>query len=845
MGSQCLAGQGSRAIFRRWAAAFPYDELMRHDDLGGQQVGVLDVVDGLACRLNAKLIGIDVHGRQRRVGDAGEQRVVKGYDGQIFRDAQAQLAAELFQYHRKNVIADQNRCRAVRSGKQRFQGRFIGIIQGIDLHTVPFLRGDVVLEQRHLIAAFPLGRKQHGIADPKIGDAAMSHLVEIVGGFLARQCVVIVDIDGLVGRLRCLAYDNVKQTLAAQIGSHRTIFFGVEQDESIGLRVGYHALDSIQHFGIVLAGDDGVYITALVAELPDAPDDLQMKGIFIYVPLGGRQDDADGLGKCFGRFSLKIWFIAHLRHDAAVLAFALINVITGNIFGVTSAMLADPNAVTHTLFGQEIAVNGYFTSVLGAPALNMGVFVGIIAGFVGGVAYNKYYNFRKLPDALAFFNGKRFVPMVVIAYSVVISMVLALFWPVVQTGINNFGIWIANSSETSPVLAPFIYGTLERLLLPFGLRHMLTIPMNYTSFGGTYTIATGVNAGSQVFGQDPLWLAWANDLINFKKAGDMAAYNNLLATVTPARFKVGQMIGATGLLLGIALAMYRRVDADKRKNYKSMFISTALAVFLTGVTEPLEFMFMFCAMPLYIVYAILQGCAFAMAGIIHLRLHSFGNLEFITRIPMSLQEVNQTAAAVARMLEEAGCAYHWSWLPAKIGYDRYDEGMAVFSRAPITAAENLLLSQINDYNNWKTRRALGICAGDVWYYAVHLGWWKDEEEPFADQWNILAAAAGAKPLAFLLGDFNSEADVRGEGYDLILRSGWQDTYRLARQRDDGYTVVQAIDGWRDAPDAAAKKRIDQIWCSQAVPVHSSRVVFGGKQEPRVSDHAGVLIEVER
>ena len=322
---------------------------------------------------------------------------------------------------------------------------------------------------------------------------------------------------------------------------------------------------------------------------------------------------------------------------AAVLAFALINVITGNIFGVTSAMLEDPNAVTHTLFGQEIAVNGYFTSVLGAPALNMGVFVGIIAGFVGGVAYNKYYNFRKLPDALAFFNGKRFVPMVVIGYSVVISIVLSLFWPVVQTGINNFGIWIANSSETSPILAPFIYGTLERLLLPFGLHHMLTIPMNYTSFGGTYTIATGVNAGSQVFGQDPLWLAWANDLINFKKAGDMAAYNNLLATVTPARFKVGQMIGATGLLLGIALAMFRRVDADKRANYKSMFISTALAVFLTGVTEPLEFMFMFCAMPLYIVYALLQGCAFAMAGIIHLRLHSFGNLEFITRIPMSLQ----------------------------------------------------------------------------------------------------------------------------------------------------------------------------------------------------------------
>lgn len=322
---------------------------------------------------------------------------------------------------------------------------------------------------------------------------------------------------------------------------------------------------------------------------------------------------------------------------AAVIAFVLINVITGALFGVSSADLNNPEAVTRTLLGQEILVNGYFTSVLGAPALNMGVFVGIISGFAGGVIYNKYYNYRKLPDALAFFNGKRFVPMVVIAWSVIISLVLAIVWPVVQTGINSFGVWIANSSATSPILAPFIYGTLERLLLPFGLHHMLTIPMNYTSFGGTYTILTGVNAGSQVFGQDPLWLAWATDLINLQNAGDITGYQNLLTAITPARFKVGQMIGATGLLLGIALAMYRRVDANKRSSYRSMFISTVLAVFLTGVTEPLEFMFMFCALPLYLVYAVLQGCAFAMAGIIHLRLHSFGNLEFLTRIPMSLK----------------------------------------------------------------------------------------------------------------------------------------------------------------------------------------------------------------
>ena len=227
---------------------------------------------------------------------------------------------------------------------------------------------------------------------------------------------------------------------------------------------------------------------------------------------------------------------------AALITFILINQITGSIFGVTSDMLNDATAVTHTLFGKEILVNGYFTSVLGVPALNMGVFVGIIAGFAGGIIYNKYYNYRKLPDALSFFNGKRFVPMVCIAWSVIISLILAVLWPVVQSGINAFGVWIANSSSTSPILAPFIYGTLERLLLPFGLHHMLTIPMNYTSFGGTYTIATGINAGKQVFGQDPLWLAWVTDLINYKDAGNMEAYKTLLTTVTPARFKVGQMI---------------------------------------------------------------------------------------------------------------------------------------------------------------------------------------------------------------------------------------------------------------------------------------------------------------
>ncbi len=320
---------------------------------------------------------------------------------------------------------------------------------------------------------------------------------------------------------------------------------------------------------------------------------------------------------------------------AAGLAFILINRITGTIFGVSGDMLKNPDAMVTTLFGGSIKVADYFISVLEAPALNMGVFVGIISGFIGATAYNKYYNFRKLPDALSFFNGKRFVPFVVILRSVIAAIVLAAFWPVVQTGINSFGIWIANSQETAPILAPFLYGTLERLLLPFGLHHMLTIPMNYTALGGTYDVLTGAAKGSQVFGQDPLWLAWVTDLVNLKGT-DASQYQHLLDTVHPARFKVGQMIGSFGILMGVIVAIYRNVDADKKHKYKGMMIATALATFLTGVTEPIEYMFMFIATPMYLVYSLVQGAAFAMADVVNLRMHSFGSIEFLTRTPIAI-----------------------------------------------------------------------------------------------------------------------------------------------------------------------------------------------------------------
>ncbi|AFS71805.1 PTS transporter subunit IIBC [Exiguobacterium antarcticum] len=319
---------------------------------------------------------------------------------------------------------------------------------------------------------------------------------------------------------------------------------------------------------------------------------------------------------------------------AALLAFILVNRVTGAIFGVNSTMLADPKATVTSLLGSDLIVKDYFTSVLGAPALNMGVFVGIISGFLGAVLFNKFYNFSKLPDALAFFNGKRFVPFVVIGGSVVAAFALSLVWPFVQGLLNDFGRWIATSRDTAPILAPFVYGTLERLLLPFGLHHMLTVPMNYTELGGTYKILTGAAQGSTVAGQDPLWLAWITDLVNLKQAGNTQGYNDLINSVVPARFKEGQVVTSLASLIGVAVAMYMSVDEDKKKAYKPVFLSAGLAVFLTGVTEPIEFMFMFIAPVLYVVYAVLTGVAFALADVMHLRIHAFGAIELLTRIPL-------------------------------------------------------------------------------------------------------------------------------------------------------------------------------------------------------------------
>ncbi|MBT9775197.1 exodeoxyribonuclease III [Clostridium sp. MCC353] len=207
--------------------------------------------------------------------------------------------------------------------------------------------------------------------------------------------------------------------------------------------------------------------------------------------------------------------------------------------------------------------------------------------------------------------------------------------------------------------------------------------------------------------------------------------------------------------------------------------------------------------------------------------------------------VDNHSYRAARMLRERGICYTWTWTAAKVGYDKYDEGLAVFSRFPVLDTRQFFITGTHDYNNWKTRKILGIQAetgqGPMEFYSVHMGWWEDEEEPFETQWKRINSLLknGKCMTTWLMGDFNSPASVSGQGYDLVKRSGWLDTYELAAEKDDGITVDHSIDGWKERKNDPGM-RIDYIWTGKKQQVMCSRVLFNGKNYPVVSDHYGVL-----
>ncbi|MBE6848828.1 MAG: exodeoxyribonuclease III [Ruminococcus sp.] len=210
------------------------------------------------------------------------------------------------------------------------------------------------------------------------------------------------------------------------------------------------------------------------------------------------------------------------------------------------------------------------------------------------------------------------------------------------------------------------------------------------------------------------------------------------------------------------------------------------------------------------------------------------------RIPL---KADNLCCHLIRELRTRGMHYHCAWLGIKCGYGKYDEGIAVLSRFPIAETKVLTVSRTDAYDNWKTRKILGIrteSLPDMWFFSVHYSWWNDAEEPMQAQWERTLAQLPDCRL-WLMGDFNNPAECRGEGYDAILASGFYDTYHLAGTRSGSITATAATDGWHG--HSAEGMRIDMILTNRECRVTESKVVCNGENGAVVSDHFGVMIEV--
>lgn len=229
-----------------------------------------------------------------------------------------------------------------------------------------------------------------------------------------------------------------------------------------------------------------------------------------------------------------------------------------------------------------------------------------------------------------------------------------------------------------------------------------------------------------------------------------------------------------------------------------------------------------------------------------------GQYVISTQVPL---KQNNHMAQVAYRLRQAGVACSWVWLPIKLGYGKYDEGVGILVlNKKITNAVAFPISKANDYYNWRTRAVLGIQVEGLkdWFYSIHLGWWNDAEEPFLEQWKRLKEQMqqmeqpSAEVPVWLMGDFNAPDIFCDQSYAQIRLDGWVDMHMAAEEKESDFTVAGIIDGWKDKlPDESIKGlRLDYIWCSQAREAYSSRILFNGMREPVVSDHFGVLVNVK-
>ena len=252
-------------------------------------------------------------------------------------------------------------------------------------------------------------------------------------------------------------------------------------------------------------------------------------------------------------------------------------------------------AMINAAGGVEAMPANSTTTMLGITTLQMGVFGGIVVGLGVAALHNKFYKIE-LPQVLAFFGGTRFVPIVSSIVYLVVGIAMFYIWPVVQSGIAALGALVLASGYAGT----FIYGLLERALIPFGLHHVFYMPFWQTAVGGTAIID-----GITVTGAQNIFFA------------ELASKSTTVFSVSATRFMAGKFPFMMFGLPGAALAMYQCAKPEKKKVAGGLLLSAALTAFLTGITEPLEFTFIFVALPMYAVHCVLAGLSFMLMHILN------------------------------------------------------------------------------------------------------------------------------------------------------------------------------------------------------------------------------------
>ena len=283
-------------------------------------------------------------------------------------------------------------------------------------------------------------------------------------------------------------------------------------------------------------------------------------------------------------------------------------------------------AMINAAGGVEAMPANSTTTMLGITTLQMGVFGGIVVGLGVAALHNKFYKIE-LPQVLAFFGGTRFVPIVSSIVYLVVGIAMFYIWPVVQSGIAALGALVLASGYAGT----FIYGLLERALIPFGLHHVFYMPFWQTAVGGTAIID-----GVTVTGAQNIFFA------------ELASKATTVFSVSATRFMAGKFPFMMFGLPGAALAMYQCAKPEKKKAAGGLLLSAALTAFLTGITEPLEFTFIFVALPMYAVHCVLAGLSFMLMHILNVGVGMTFSGGFIDLVLFGVMQGNDKT--------------HWMWV---------------------------------------------------------------------------------------------------------------------------------------------------------------------------------------